>query len=325
MNEENPRRWRLVGQGMGIPWEEGGGNQLSLDHLFLDQDGIPTLVEVKRSTVTRIRREVVGQMFEYAAYAVSYWPVENLRARFEARCQMTGAEPEEILASFLGSETDVRTDPEEYWQQVKTNLQAGRIRMLFVADEIPFQLHRIAEFLNKQMSETEVLAVEVKQYIGESLQTLVPRVIGQTTQTQQHKAAGKRDTRQWDEALFFKVLSSQASSAEVEIARRLLEWGKRHSLHIWWGSGARDGAFMPLLELGDRRHQLFCVFTYARVSVRFQYMKSRESLDDTQRLELLHRINNALETALPDTDADRLPSIKLTDLTRAGALEEFLE
>ena len=192
--------------------------------------------------------------------------------------------------------------------------------MLFVADEIPFQLHRIAEFLNKQMSETEVLAVEVKQYIGESLQTLVPRVIGQTTQTQQHKAAGKRDTRQWDEALFFKVLSSQASSAEVEIARRLLEWGKRHSLHIWWGSGARDGAFMPLLELGDRRHQLFHVHIRTGECAIPVYEVARVPLM-TQRLELLHRINNALETALPDTDADRLPSIKLTDLTRAGALE----
>ncbi len=47
--------------------------------------------------------------------------------------------------------------------------------MLFVADEIPFQLRRIVEFLNAQMSEAEVLAViEVKQYVGQGLQTLVP-------------------------------------------------------------------------------------------------------------------------------------------------------
>ena len=32
----------------------------SIDHLFIDQDGLPVLVEVKRSTDTRIRREVVG-------------------------------------------------------------------------------------------------------------------------------------------------------------------------------------------------------------------------------------------------------------------------
>jgi 5-methylthioribose kinase len=41
-------------------------------------------VEVKRSSDTRIRREVVGQMLDYAANAVVYWPLEMIRAKFEA-------------------------------------------------------------------------------------------------------------------------------------------------------------------------------------------------------------------------------------------------
>ena len=47
---------------------------------------MPTLVEVKRSDDTRIRREVVGQMLDYAANGVVYWPAERLRADFESRC-----------------------------------------------------------------------------------------------------------------------------------------------------------------------------------------------------------------------------------------------
>ena len=54
---------------MGIPGDEDGGGRWSLDHLFLDQDANPTLVEVKRSTDTRIRREVVGQVLDYVANA----------------------------------------------------------------------------------------------------------------------------------------------------------------------------------------------------------------------------------------------------------------
>ena len=45
------------------------GGRWLVDRLFLDQDGVPTLVEVKRSSDTRIRREVVGQLLEYAANA----------------------------------------------------------------------------------------------------------------------------------------------------------------------------------------------------------------------------------------------------------------
>ncbi len=49
-----------------------------------------------------------------------------------------------------------------------------------MADEIPAELRRIVEFLNRQMVETEVLAVEIRQFVGQDLRTLVPRVIGRT-------------------------------------------------------------------------------------------------------------------------------------------------
>jgi hypothetical protein len=63
-------RWALVKR-------EAGVGSWSLDHLFLDQAGVPTLVEVKRSSDTRARREVVAQMLDYAANAAGYWTVET--------------------------------------------------------------------------------------------------------------------------------------------------------------------------------------------------------------------------------------------------------
>jgi hypothetical protein len=77
MDEINPRRWLLISREAGIPLEEDGADRLSLDHLFVDQDAVPTLVEVKRSSDLRIRREVVGQMLDYAAHAVAYWTAEG--------------------------------------------------------------------------------------------------------------------------------------------------------------------------------------------------------------------------------------------------------
>jgi hypothetical protein len=57
---------------------------------------------------------------------------------------------------------------------VETNLQAGRIRLIFVADEIPPGLRRIVEFLNRQMDPTEVVAIEVRQHVGPGLKALAP-------------------------------------------------------------------------------------------------------------------------------------------------------
>ncbi len=178
---DEPRRWLLVSREMPLASEEDGGGRWSVDHLFLDQDAVPTIVEVKRSTDTRIRREVVGQMLDYAANAVVYWPLETLRAKFEESQQ----DAEQYLADFVG---DFAVDPEEFWRKVKTNLQAGKVRLVFVADEIPIELRRVVEFMNGQMDPAEVLAVEIKQYVGGNLKTLVPRVMGQTVEAQRKKS-----------------------------------------------------------------------------------------------------------------------------------------
>jgi hypothetical protein len=116
MDGAAPRRWLLISREMGVPSEEDGGDRWSLDHLFLDQDAIPTLIEVKRSSDTRIRREVVGQMLDYAANAVVYWPVEAIRARFEEGCRQRGADPAKEIETLLGPGGDL----EGFWQRVKT-------------------------------------------------------------------------------------------------------------------------------------------------------------------------------------------------------------
>jgi len=79
INPEVPRNWLLVKRELGVPDSDRKTDRWSLDHLFLDQDGIPTFVECKRSSDTRGRREVVAQMLDYAANGLVYWSVEGLR------------------------------------------------------------------------------------------------------------------------------------------------------------------------------------------------------------------------------------------------------
>ena len=181
--------WVLVKREAGVADAEGSADRWALDHLFLDGAGVPTLVEVKRSSDTRARREVVAQMLDYAANATSFWKVDSLRAWFEAECERQGTDSADALETAFGI-----TDPDGYWERVQTNLAADRTRLVFVADEIAPELRSIVEFLNRQMSETEVLAIEVKQYVdtdGER-QTIVPRVVGQTEAARAAKGTRSR-------------------------------------------------------------------------------------------------------------------------------------
>ncbi|WP_249021627.1 hypothetical protein [Conexibacter sp. S30A1] len=174
---ESTGGWVLVRREAGIPDAGDSSDRWSLDHLFLDAGGVPTLVEVKRSSDTRARREVVAQMLDYAANATAFWRVELLRSWFEDEAARAGSSAAETLLATLGVD-----DEAAYWATVQTNLAADRIRLVFVADEIASELRTIIEFLNRRMTETEVFAIEVKQYIEAdgSRQTIVPRAIGQT-------------------------------------------------------------------------------------------------------------------------------------------------
>lgn len=221
---ENPRRWLLVKRELGIPFEEDGTKSLSLDHFFLDQDGIPTLVEVKRSSDTRLRREVVAQMLDYAANAVSFLPVEEIKGQLISQYGEL-----KLQDDFLDEDMSEIT----FWQKVKSNLEEGKIRLLFIADEIPKELKIIIEFLNNQMDKTEVLGVEIKQYAAndEKIKTLVSRVVGQTVEAQSKKGKGFKDPYLTNET-FFENLDKNGSY----FFKELFKFANEEGLIINWGT-----------------------------------------------------------------------------------------
>jgi hypothetical protein len=117
MRPTAPRRWLLVTRELRVPGGESEKARWSLDHLFIDQEGIPTLVEVKRSSNTQIRREVVGQMLDYAANGTLYWSLDQITAAFDRRCERDGHDPDDAIRPFLGDDTD--WEAAEFWQAVK--------------------------------------------------------------------------------------------------------------------------------------------------------------------------------------------------------------
>lgn len=242
MNEESPRRWVLIGRELGIPVEEEGGNAFSLDHLYLDQDAVPTLVEVKRSSDSRIRREVVGQMLDYAANAAAFWSADELRARFEGLCEQQQVDPEEELSANLGDDMTY----EAYWQRLGTNLAARHMRLLFVADRLPPELRRIIEFLNAAMTQVEVLGLELRQYRHDTTRALVPRVVGQSSVAARSKGTATKA----DRSAFLSAWNT--IPATRTLYQQLLDYAESEGLVVSWG---RRG-FSIRVETDSRRVSL---------------------------------------------------------------------
>ena len=314
IDTELPRRFMLVAREQGIAAELGAGERWSVDHLFLDQDGVPTLVEVKRGTDTRIRREVVGQMLDYAANAILHWPVDELRARFGESCERAGREPGAVLGGLIGSDAD----PEAFWTAVRSNLMLGRIRLLFVADRIPVELRRIVEFLNRQMQPAEVLAIELRQYEGQGLKTLVPIVLGQTQDSAQKKAPPNRSSmpkRDWDECAILADMETRAPMA-VPAATAVMDWIRRRADRVQFNSNPVWGWMGAVFVKDDVEIPLVRAHVDGSVAVYFEYMLGKPVFDDlARRQDLLDRLNAVPGIRLPPDAISKRKGVPLAALT----------
>ncbi len=206
---------------------------LSLDHLFLDQSGVPVLVEVKRASDTRARREVVAQMLDYAANGIVTWQNDLRDAVAQAASE---TDPGTYLQEQLGVE-----DAEAFWTSVEDNLRAGRIRLVFLADRLAPGLVRIIEFLNEQMRDVEVLGVELPRFTAPSGQVVyVPQVIGRTAAAVETK---QRRTKRapWTEQTLLETAADVRTPEELALLRRLISDVKQRGGRFSWGNGGTPG------------------------------------------------------------------------------------
>jgi hypothetical protein len=82
---------------------------------------------------------------------------------------------------------------------------------VFVADELPPELQRVIEFLNVQMNPAEVIGIEVRQYVGQGLKTLVRREWSwEEYEQEQGMAQDKLDTAKACFASIQKALTERA-------------------------------------------------------------------------------------------------------------------
>ena len=316
INPDNPREWILVSREMGVPDKQDGSDRWALDHLFIDQDAIPTFIEVKRSADTRLRREVVAQMLDYAANAIEYWPVSKLRELHEKQ------EAEGNSKSL--SDLDVKPDGEDsFWKQVSTNLRTGKIRLIFAADVIPQELQTVIEFLNRQMIDTEVLGLELKQFLSaDGLTTLVPLIVGKTAISTQTK----REYRKWDEESFLGQVASVSNDEAVSICKRLIASFEELGCSFWWGEGKIHGSFIAVYEQ-KQRHLLCSVYNWdkaTRIQIQFGYMKPPFDTMD-YRVKLREYIERIPGVRIPDDRLHKYPSFPVNTLADDNSYNLFVD
>lgn len=318
----------LIKRELGVPDAEGGGGRWSLDHLYVDDQGVPILVEVKRASDSRLRREVVGQMLDYAANGSAYWTKESLIAAFEATCAAGKQNSTDVLMEFTAERF---ATPDAFWDEVAANLSAGQIRMLFVADLIPVELERIIYFLASQLKFAEIEAVRIDHYVGSNgVRVLAPTSIRLPREARRLAASATAsdrkppiDTEEW-----LVRLSETCGSDKAEAARKLVDWHRRSggnaaptasqdslSLNIATDDGKTAWPFFVRLSSGGR------------LELSLSYLRSRPRFDtDEKRLALLEKFVAVRPEGLKNTGHARgWPSFPVEQLLDDRVWASFAE
>ena len=160
----------------------------SLDHLYVDQRGVLTLVETKLAQNPESRREVIGQIMEYATNAFDAWGEGKVRATAADYYRSQGKSLDEtLLVNEFSSDS---FDVDLFWQQVEENLRRKKIRLIIAGDQLRPEVGRMIEFINSEMQNVEILGLELGCY-GESDSSvvIVPRIIGQSLASAERRSS----------------------------------------------------------------------------------------------------------------------------------------
>lgn len=309
---------RMIPIAREVPVVDEAGIAFSMDLVCLDHAGVVTIVEVKRHYDTRIRREVVGQIFDYASQLCYSGEVGALQQDFEMK--YVSDDYDAKLKELLNIELSY----DDYWRAVKTNLQARKVRLIIAADGIPDNLKRVIEFLNGLMDPTELLGVDLHKFSKGEMEVFSSEIIGRTEEAEVRKRASQ-PMKVWDRQSFLEDMEKRNGRAVRERTALLLEWCDSHGIRVTYGGKDGEAKAIPVVDLANDYHFLFAIITNGRFYFWFQYyrppFKSAE-----WRQYLMDEFNPVLKEKLDMARMTGRPSFELSaydDNGWAQVMERF--
>lgn len=152
------------------------------DLVVLDGNGALTIIECKLATNSDIRREIIGQVLDYASRLSETSP-----AAFSDRWAARGGPSLDV---FFESRPDAR-------ERFESDLAAGVFTLVLAVDRISSDLRRIVRYLNERTTAgIRLLAVELNRLTFGGIEVLVPTVYGtESADEKDARATGAR--RRW--------------------------------------------------------------------------------------------------------------------------------
>jgi len=244
-----------IGREVTVPYS-------AIDLLFIDKEGLLTIVETKLIKNPDIRRTVIGQLIEYASF-VSQWTTEDI---YEIASDYLKRSLTEKLVDIGGPAED------EFKHSIEDNLKNGKIRLIVAADEVDESLRATITFLNSH-SDFDILLLQVSNFQeSKTKKVLIPKIFGYTTKTGKTRPPKK----QWNLDEFLADAVKRCSKERVDVIKNLIDFTTQNSEGgILWGQGRTYGTFAFRKQIDGISSSIFLVYSDGTVFLNFGPLKNR--------------------------------------------------
>lgn len=239
----------------GLP---GSGNT---DAVAFTADGDVAIIECKLATNPEIKRKVIGQIIEYAAFL---WEMtyEELDRRVQSRLYKPLVD---LVREAVAGDWEENT----FRDNVARSLQEGNFILIIVIDQINDELRRIIRYVNQRgISGFTLHALELQRFKSQGLHVLVPHIHG--VSTKQLKNADKR--KKWTESAFFEEISEWPDKKMLDTAKEIYQWTKGVADRLWFGTGAETGSFTLHFLQGKKTISVFTLYTDGRLMLNYGWL-----------------------------------------------------
>ena len=310
--DENAAPLLTIGREVGVP-------SGAVDLLFTDASGLLTVVETKLARNPEARREVIGQVIEYASYLCT-WDADDIERQGNDYLHSERAAEDyrdldlyEALSKLAGD----AVAPDRFREDVEDNLKRGRIRLVIAVDEIVEPLRSTVTFLNS-FSSFDVLVLQVADFEESAARHIfIPSLFGYSRRVSTTPVRQK-----WDEDRFIAHLRATSDAETVSYTLEIYERFKEWTDEPLWGSGKTYGSFNLVLLTGATRVNLASVMSRGDLGVNFGWMQSK--IPEEMIRSLAEELKNIDGLALPADAVKKWPCIPRAVLRDPLRLEQVM-
>ena len=263
-----------------------------IDNLLLSPEGYLTIVETKLWRNPEARREVVGQLIDYAK-DVSHWTFMELERKVRAYNVRRRKSELGILDSIREMEDIDKSEEQLVVDAIGRNLRTGRFLLLVVGEGIRESVEEMADFLQQTPQMLFTLAlVELQVYElgteGDKPLLVIPQVVARTREitravvrvegkaieaikievgTEITTPGGPTKRTTISEEDFFKILRDRVDAEDVKFAEQIIQDVQKLGCIIEWKQASFAVKLLDPRGSGQRL-SLLVVYKHGQTEIR---------------------------------------------------------